>query len=179
MIKKIAIVVVVVAAGWYSQVGGRQINESQVHDFYRQESQAFYARDPEAMCKLISTKFHGTERIKMMGESREATTTRDQTCESYRAAFDSFEKMGGKMGGILSMEYSQNIDHIEIAPHRKSARVTGTKTLKMGGAIMEFNIRFTEDIEREWGQAKMVRSDTTTRVVMMGDSGMKQSDFFR
>jgi hypothetical protein len=87
--------------------------------------------------------------------------------------------MGGKMGGILSMEYSQNIDHIEIAPHRKSARVTGTKTLKMGGAIMEFNIRFTEDIEREWGQAKMVRSDTTTRVVMMGDSGMKQSDFFR
>ena len=48
MIKKIAIVVAVVAAGWYSQVGGRQINESQVQDFYRQESQAFYARDPEA-----------------------------------------------------------------------------------------------------------------------------------
>ena len=41
MIKKIAIVVAVVAAGWYSQVGGRQINESQVHDFYRQETQAF------------------------------------------------------------------------------------------------------------------------------------------
>jgi hypothetical protein len=49
----------------------------------------------------------------------------------------------------------------------------------MGGAIMEFSTRFTEDIEREWGQAKLVRSDTSTRVFMMGDSGMKQSDFFK
>ncbi|MBI3103173.1 MAG: hypothetical protein HYY98_16715 [Burkholderiales bacterium] len=179
MLKKVAIVVAVVAAGWYSQVGGRQINESQVRDFYRQESHAFYSRDPEAICKLISSKYVGTERMTMMGTSQQSTANREQTCESQRHAFESFEKVGDKMGGMLTMEYVQQIDSIEIAPNRKSARVTGTKTLKMGGAIMEFNTRFTEDIEREWGQAKMVRSDTTTRVVMLGDSGMKQSDFFK
>lgn len=47
MLKKVAIVVAVIGVGWYSQVGGRQINESQVRDFYRQESHAFYSRDPE------------------------------------------------------------------------------------------------------------------------------------
>ncbi len=179
MIKKIAIVVAVVGAGWYWQVGGRQINESQVRDFYRQESHAMHSRDPEALCKLISSKYVGTERMTMMGDSLQSTTNREKTCESQRQAFESFEKIGDKMGGMLTIEYIQKIDSIEIAPNRKSARVTGTKTLKMGGAVMEFNTDFTEDIEREWGQAKMVRSDTTSRVGMVSGQGMRQSDFFR
>lgn len=179
MIKKIAIVVAVVGAGWYSQVGGRQIKESQVRDYYNKMSHAVYSRDAEAICKLISSKFIGTERMTVMGTSQEASTNREQTCESQRKTFESFEMVGNKMDGILTIDYAQQIDSIEIAPNRKSARVTGTKTLKMGGAVMEFNTRFTEDIEREWGQAKMVRSESTTRVVMMGGSGMKQSDFFR
>ncbi|MGL6204691.1 MAG: hypothetical protein ACRC2X_10275, partial [Giesbergeria sp.] len=120
-----------------------------------------------------------TERMTVMGVSQQSTANREQTCQSQRSAFESFEKVGAKMGGMLTIEYAQQIDSIEIAPNRKSARVTGTKTLKMGGAIMEFSTRFTEDIEREWGQAKLVRSDTSTRVFMMGDSGMKQSDFFK
>ncbi len=179
MLKKVAIVVAVVAAGWYSQVGGRQINESQVRDFYRQESHAFYSRDPEAVCKLLSSKYVGTGQVTMMGTSQETTSNREQACENTRKWFHSFEEMGEKMGGVLTIEYVHNIDSIEIAPNQKNAKVTGTSTLKMGGTILQINNRFTENIEREWGQAKMVRSDTTTRVVMLGDSGMKQSDFFK
>ncbi len=179
MIKKVAIVAAVVAAGWYWQVGGRQINESQVRDFYRQASHAMYSRDSETLCKLISSKYVGTEHATMMGTSQESTYNREEACENTRKWFQSFEEMGAKMGGVLTIEYEHNIDSIEIAPNRKNARVTGTSTLKMGGKILQIHNRFTTNIEREWGQAKMVRSDTTSRVTMMGDQGMRQSDFFR
>lgn len=179
MFKKIAIVAAVGIVGWYYVVGGRQINESHVRDHYRKESHAVYSRDPEAMCKLISAKFVGTERVSMMGTVQESTSNREQTCESSRKWFQSFEQIGDKMGGILTIEYVQNIDSIEIAPNRKSARITGTTLLKMGETVMQFNTRFTDNIEREWGQTQVVRSNSDTRVLMAGGQTMKQGDFFK
>lgn len=179
MVKWIAVAVGIGAGGWYYFVGGRQINESHVQDFYRNASNALYARDPEAMCKLLSTKYVANERVSGMGAAQEATVNRDQACDSARSTFQSFEQLGEQMGGMLTLEYEYQIDNITIAPGRKRARVTGTRLLKMGETVMQFDTRFTEEIEREWGQARLVRSDSTTRVRMAGGRAMSQGDYFK
>jgi hypothetical protein len=178
MIKIIAIAAGVGLGAWY-YVSGSRINEQQVHAFYEKASHAFYARDPEAMCKLHSAQFTGHERVTAMGVSQETTVSRDQACESAQASFQMFEKIGSQMGGMLTIEYHYRIDDITLTNGRKRARVTGNRLIKMGETVMQFDTDFTEEIEREWGQARLVRSNTSTRMRVAGGQAMGQSGFFK
>lgn len=178
MVKILAIAVGVGLGGWY-YVSSSRINEQQVHAFYETASHAFYARDPEAMCQLHSDKFTGRERVTALGVTQEATVSRDQVCESAQASFQMFEKIGSQMGGMLTIEYNYRIDNITITNGRKRARVTGNRLIKMGETVMQFDSDFTDEIEREWGKTRLVRSDSHTRMRIAGGQAMGQSGFFK
>jgi len=87
--------------------------------------------------------------------------------------------VGDRMGGILTIEYDYQIDTVEVASDRKSAVIKGTSVLKMGEAALQYKSSFTQRLERELGQMRLVRSDEATVVRMGGCGAMSQSEFFR
>lgn len=176
--KKIALLAALCVGAWYYFVGGRTLDEKMVRAYYDQGAHAFYKRDAELLCKQVSTKAILQDETVMNGQTQRATLNRDQYCEATKANLQMFEQMGDRMGGILTVEFEFHIDSIEIEPGRKSAKVKGTSLLKMGETVMQFSSTFNEQLVREMGQMKLLRSDQRTVVRMAGGRGMSQSDFF-
>eukprot|EP01034_Spumella_vulgaris_P017093 gene17093-21787_t len=139
--KKIVLLAALCAGAWYYFVGGRTLDEKMVRAYYDQSAHALYKRDAELMCKQLSSK----------------AIIQDET-----ASMQMFEQIGDRMGGILTIEFEFHIDSIEIEPGRKSAKVKGTSLLKMGETVMQFSSTFNEQLVREMGQMKLLRSDQRT-----------------
>jgi hypothetical protein len=176
--KKIALLAALCVGAWYYFIGGRTLDEKMVRSYYDQGAYAVYKRDPELLCKQLSSKVIIQEETVMNGQSQRTTLNHDQQCEAFKASMQMFEQIGDRMGGILTMEFEFHLDSIEIEPGRKSAKVKGTSLLKMGETVMQFNASFNEQIVREMGQMKLLRSEQRTVVRMLGGRGMSQSDFF-
>lgn len=177
--KRIAIVLALCVGAWYFFVGGRQLDEAMVRAYYDKEAHAIFSRDPERLCKQLSRKAVVHDQTVVAGESVDSTLNKKEVCEATRTAFKLFETVGEQMGGILTIEYDFHIASIEVATNRKSAKVEGVSVLKMGETVMQFRSTFTQELVRELGQMRLLRSDQRT-LVRMGSSGaMSQSDFFR
>jgi hypothetical protein len=84
-----------------------------------------------------------------------------------------------QVGSIMAIEYDYQIDSVELAPDRKSATVQGTNVLKMGESILQFKTSFTQRLERELGQVRLVHAEEATVVRVGGRGAMSQSEFFR
>jgi len=177
--KQIAIVVVLCVGVWYFFIGGRKLDEAMVRNHYQKEAHAIYSRDAEQLCKLLSRKAVIESKTTMMGRTVETTHDRDEACKANRETFETFSRVGERMGGILTIEYEYHIDTIEVATDRKSAIVTGTSVLKMGEALLQYKSSYTQRLERELGQVRLVHSDEATVVRMGGRGAMSQSDFFK
>ena len=177
--KQIAIVIALCVGAWYFFIGGRKLDESMVRDFYQKEAHAIYSRDAEMLCKQISRKARIESKTTMMGKTVERSHNRDEACQENREAFETFSRVGERMGGILTIEYDYHIDTIEVATDRKSATVTGTNVLKMGESLLQYKTSFTQRLERELGQMRLVHADEVTVMRIGGAGAMSQSDFFR
>jgi len=177
--KQIAIVLALCVGAWYFFIGGRKLDEAMVRKYYEAEAHAIYSRDAEKLCKQLSKKAVIQSRTVMMGQAQESTNDREQACDAARKTFKLFESVGERMGGILTIEYEYHIDSIEIASDRKSAVVEGTSVLKMGEAAMQFRSSFTQRLERELGQMRLVRGDDVTVVRLGGRGAMSQGEFFK
>ncbi len=177
--KQIAIVLALCVGAWYFFIGGRKLDEAMVRKYYEAEAHAVYSRDAEKLCKQLSAKAVIQSRTVMMGQTQDATHDRAQACEAARKTFKMLASLGERMGGILTIEYEYQIDSIDIASDRRSATVEGTSVLKMGESAMQFKSRFTQRLERELGQMRLVRGDDVTVVRLGGRGAMSQSDFFK
>ncbi|RYF68794.1 MAG: hypothetical protein EOO29_34525 [Comamonadaceae bacterium] len=176
--KKIAVVAVLCAGAWYYFVGGRTLDEKMVRAYYDKGAHAFYKRDAELMCKQLSSKAVINDETVMNGQPHRATLNHDQACEASKASLEMFEKIGNSMGGMLTVEYEFHLDSVEIDPGRKTARVKGTSLLKMGETVVQFSGTFNQQLVREMGQVKLLRSEQRTVMRMAGGRTMSQSDFF-
>lgn len=176
--KKIVLLAALCVGAWYYFVGGRTLDEKMVRAYYDQSAHALYKRDAELMCKQLSSKAIIQDETVMNGQAQRSTLNHDQQCEAFKASMQMFEQIGDRMGGILTVEYEFHLDSIDIEPGRKSAKVKGTSLLKMGETVMQFSSTFNEQLVREMGQMKLLRSDQRTVVRMAGGRGMSQSDFF-
>jgi len=178
MIKKIAVAAVLCAGVWYYFVGGRTLDEKMVRAYYDQGAHAFYKRDAELLCKQISSKAVIEDETVMNGQTHRATLNHDDACEASKASLEMFQKLGDSMGGILTVEYEFHLDSIEMDAGRKNARVKGTSLLKMGETVVQFSGTFNQQLVREMGQVKLLRSEQRTVMRMAGGRTMSQSDFF-
>lgn len=177
--KQIAIVIALCVGAWFFFVGGRKLDENKVRDYYQKEAHAIYSRDPDALCKLLSRKARVESKTTVMGKVVERSHDRDEACKSNRDAFETFSRVGERMGGILTIEFDYHLDDIEVAADRKSAVIKGTSLLKMGDALLQYKTSFTQRLEREFGQVRLVHSDEVTVMRMGGPGAMSQSDFFK
>ena len=162
--KTVLFALALIGAGWYYFVGGRQLDEQMVRDFYRAEAHATLSRDPEALCRLVSKSAVLRQQTLMSGQTRSETLNREQACEAFRKSHEFFEKVGEKAGGMLTIEYDYELGKVDIAPDRKSARVEFSSTLKMGESFMQFRTTSAERLVRRLGSVELAEADVTTRV---------------
>ena len=177
--KQIAIVAALCVGAWYFFVGGRMLDESMVHDYYRKEAHAIYSRDADLLCKQLSRKARIESRTTVMGHTVERSHDRDEACKATREAFETFRLVGEKMGGILTIEYDYDLGDIQVASDRRSAVVKGTSVLKMGETVLQYRSSFTQRLEREMGPMRLVHAEEATVMRMGGAGTMTQSDFFK
>ncbi|MFM9921801.1 hypothetical protein VLK31_02315 [Variovorax sp. H27-G14] len=177
--KQIAIVLALCVGAWYFFIGGRKLDEPMVRDFYQTQARAIAARDADKLCKQLSRKVVIESKTTVMGRAEETTHDRDSACLGVHKTFETFQIIGEHSDGILSMEYDYHLDAIEIAPDRKSARVQGTSVMKLGDSAVQLKTSFTQRVERELGQMRLVHAEDSTVVRLGGRGAMSQSDFFR
>jgi hypothetical protein len=177
--KQIAIAIVLCAGAWYFFIGGRKLDEPMVRDYYQKEARAIAARDADKLCKQLSRKAVIDSKTTMMGRTEETSHNRDEACEAQHKTFEILRRVGDQMGGILTLDYDYHIDSVEVAPNRKSAIVKGTSVLQMGESVIQLKTSFTQRLESELGQMRLVHAEEATVVRLGGRGAMSQSDFFR
>jgi hypothetical protein len=166
MVKTIVFLAAVCAAGWYYFIGGAQLDEAMVRQFYADEAHATLSRDPEALCKLFASKLVVRAETVMLGQTSTETLNQKQACDGQRKSFKMFEDIGVKADGILTIDYEYYIEKIEIAANRKSASVQMTSMLNMGNGMMVFKSSSTEQLTREWGKVLVLKADLKSKVTM-------------
>jgi hypothetical protein len=162
--KWLALLALMIAAGWYYFIGGRKLDEPMVRDFYLAGAHATLSRDPEAQCKLIAKSAVLQIETRIAGQTKSDTLNRTQACEQFRKAHEFFEQAGEKAGGMLTIEYDYELGKIELAPDRKSASVQFSSTLKMGEAFMQFRTTSTDRVVRNLGRVELGGATAKTRV---------------
>lgn len=157
--KKVLLVGLVLAGAWWYFVSGRQLNEERVRTFYEHMERAQLSREPQAICALFANDFESSGAVSMGGRTQQSTANRAQTCDSYVALYDNFEKLGEKMGGILQLDSWYEIHSIEISSDKKAATVDISTKLDVAGTIMNIRSRSTDTLIRRNGKVLMLRSE--------------------
>jgi hypothetical protein len=162
--KSLLVAILVAAVAWFYLIDGSKLDEAMVHEFYEQQSHHTYARDPQALCdqmgRNVSVKITGH----LGGQTTTASYNKAAACLLIKNQFKFFEEMGEKAGGILTIEYSYEINHLELASNRKSAAVQVTSTLKMGEEFMQLYSDSTERLERSLRKVQLVNADAQVRM---------------
>lgn len=157
--KKLLLVALVAGGAWWYFVGGRELSEESVRNFYQQQEHATLTRDPEALCSLLDKKFEAAGAAATGDGNQRDHANRTQTCGSYRAMYQSFDSLGEKMGGVLQLDYAYDIHTIRISPDKKEATVEVSYSLDVAGSIMNIRSRATETLIRRNGKMLMLRSE--------------------
>ena len=159
MKKLVLLIAILAGGGWWFFIGGRTISEEHVTRFYQDLEAATLSRNPEAICALLADDFESSGTVEMGGRKQATTQNKEQTCESYVSLYDTFEKLGEKMGGILQLDSDYKVEHIDIQPDRKSAIVDYRSSLDVAGTIMNIRSRSTDTLIRRNGRTLMLRSE--------------------
>lgn len=157
--KKLILVVLVAGAVWWYFIGGRKLSEDHVNSFYRDLEVATLQRKPENICALLASEFQSTGTVSIGGASRSDAQDKTQTCEAYRGMYETWEKLGEKMGGTLQLDSNYTIHSIAISPDSKTATVDISSSLDVAGSIMNIRSRSTDTLVRRNGKVLLLHSE--------------------
>lgn len=158
--KKLILLALIAAGAWWHFVGGRKLSEDNVKAFYRDYEIATLQRKPDALCALLADDLQASGSAAVGRRVVQESKGKAETCDDWHALFDSWVKLGEKMGGILQLDSHYEIHSIEFSPDRKSAKVDISSTLDVAGSIMNFSTRSTQTLIRRNGKVLLQRSDS-------------------
>jgi len=179
MLKIVATVAALGVAGWYYFIGGAKLDEALIRQFYADQAHATLSRDAEALCKQYAKKLSMKQEILTMGQSQIGTYGRKEACEAQRNTFKTFEELGERAGGILTIDYEYQIERIDIAPNKKSALVQVSSQLKMGDTFMQFKHVSTDELVREFGTVYLLKAQTQSKARIHMGGLMDPEKFFK
>jgi hypothetical protein len=162
--KKVLFLILIAGGAWWYFIGGRQINETQVRDYYQQQQAATLKRQPQALCDLLGEDFRASGGAMAGGRASAVSLDKKQACDGYHNLYRQFDQLGEKMGGMLQLDYSYTLDSITIAADKKSALVEMSYTLDVAGSVMNIRARSTETLARRNGKTLMLDSDSKVQV---------------
>jgi hypothetical protein len=157
--KKIILLALVLGGGWWYFVGGRQLSDDRVNGFYQQWERATLERKPQDLCDLLADDFESQGTMVVGGRAQSTgPQNKELTCEAYRGLYDTWEKLGEKMGGLLQLDSQYTVHSIVLSADRKTATVDFSSSLDVGGSIMNIRSRSTDTLVRRNGKVLMLRS---------------------
>src|SRR3569832_172336 len=130
-----------------------------VREFYAQQANHTYARDPEALCEQLGRSYQKSLQSRLGVTVSENSYDRSTACDRIRKSFKFFEDMGERAGGTLTIEYSYDIRQLDITHNNRSATVEIATTLKMGEEFMQIFSESTDRIERSLRKVQLVAQD--------------------
>jgi hypothetical protein len=157
--KKLILLALMAAAGWWYFIGGRTLTEAHVHEFYRNLEIATLQREPEALCSLLADDFTSTGTVSMGGRRQTQTQDKEQTCQAYRDLYASWEKLGEAMGGMLQLDSNYEVHSIVISADSENATVDFSSSLDVAGSIMNIRSRSNDTLIRRNGKVMLLRSE--------------------
>lgn len=157
--KKLLLVALIAIAAWWHFIGGRKLTEDHVTRFYRDTEVATLSRKPEDLCALLADDFQSTGTVAVGGRRSAQGGDKAQTCAGYRGLYDTWEKLGEKMGGMLQLDSRYEIHSITVSPDGKSATADISTSLDVGGSIMNIRSRSTDTLVRRNGKVLMQHSE--------------------
>ena len=157
--KYLLLAVLAGAAGWFYLIDGSKLDEGMVREFYAQQANHTYARDPEALCEQLGRSYRMSIQSRFGATVSENSYDRSTACDRIRKSFKFFADMGERAGGTLTIEYSYDIRQLDIAHNNRSATVEISTTLKMGEEFMQIVSESTDRIERSLRKVQLVAQD--------------------
>lgn len=162
--KAIGLLVCIGYGIWYLAIGGKQLNEQQVADLYRDYVSAFDRADGKAVCELFSDQVQG--RFKSTSRTMPVKEVVDKA--SVCTAVDEFYRDKKTMEDAVGHELYTNIEYtihkITVSPDRRTATAEVLLEMRIGtesGPLLDMRSTQTDVIQRSLGKAHFVRTDGT------------------
>jgi hypothetical protein len=109
LVKYLLLAVLAGAAGWFYLIDGSKLDEGMVREFYAQQANHTYARDPEALCEQLGRSYRMNIRTRLAGKVSEDNYGKSAACDQIRKSFKFFAEMGEEFMQI----FSESTDRIE------------------------------------------------------------------
>ncbi|AYQ29016.1 MULTISPECIES: hypothetical protein [unclassified Polaromonas] len=158
--KKLILLALVAAGAWWYFAGGRKLSDEHVRAFYRGVEVATLERKPQDLCALLADNFESTGTVTIGGQSHTETQNKAGACAAYQGLYESWEKLGEKMGGTLQLDFSYTVHSVAISPDNKTATVDISSSLDVAGSIMNIRSRSTDTLIRRNGKVLLLRSES-------------------
>ena len=157
--KLLIAIVVIAGAAWWFIIGNSKISETQVNEYYQSIEDATLDRKPEDICSLLADDFTDEEAVTISGQQEAISQNKAQTCDAHRNLYETIDKLGEKMDGILQLDSNYKIHSITISNDQKTATVDISSSLDVAGSIMNFRSRSTDTLVLRNGKVLMLRSE--------------------
>jgi hypothetical protein len=159
MTKKLVLVALAAGFAWWHFVGGRKLSEEQVGDFYRSVEKASISRSSERLCSMLDDDFQSAGVANVAGRHTSQPQDKIQACASYEQLYETWDKLGKNMGGMLQLHSDYKIHSVELSGDRKTAKVDISTSMMVGGTLMHIHSRSTDTLVRRNGKVLMLRSE--------------------
>jgi hypothetical protein len=156
--KKLILIGLIAAGGWWYFVGGRTLTDEQVRTFYQDVERATLMREPERLCESLAEDFQSDDVASVGGRREKSSHNKTQTCDGYRDLYKSFDMIGTQMGGMVQLDSRYEIHSIQISPDGKNATADVSTSLDVAGSIMNIRWRSTDTLIRRNGKVLVLRS---------------------
>ncbi len=162
--KKIILLSILGGLSWWYFIGDRKLTEEHVARYYEVQTAATLGRDPDKLCAQLANEYKSKISWIVDGKKIEQSRNKEQTCENSETVYRDFEALGEKMGGILHLDYSHEIQDIRFSPDRKTATVDISFTLKVGGSLITYTGHGTDTLIRKRGRTLLLHSEGAGKV---------------
>ena len=161
----LVLLLILVGVGAYYWKDRREISETKITRYVRAHVDAMQRRDAETLCGQLAPDFQGRY-LQVAGGSLQAQQTdREQSCQSLREFFELKTSMDRTLpaGSEYAVDYSINVDRIDISADRKQATVQTRSRLNLAN-LMTVDSTTTDTLRMLDGAVVMAASEGKVRV---------------
>ncbi|MCM5682626.1 hypothetical protein M8A51_24100 [Schlegelella sp. S2-27] len=161
----LVLLLILAGVGAYYWKDRREISETKISRYVRAHVDAMQRKDAEALCNQLAPDFQGNY-LRVAGGSLQAQQIdRKQSCQNLQEFFDLKISMDRTLpaGSEYAVDYSINVDRIDISADKKQATVQTRSRLNLAN-LMTVDSTTTDTLRMLDGAVVMQASEGRVRV---------------
>ena len=161
----LVLLLILVGVGAYYWKDRREISEAKIQRYLRAHVDAMLRKDADALCRQLAPDFQGRYLQVAGGSLQTQEIDRDQSCAGMQEFFDLKTSMDRTLpaGSEYAVDYSINLDRIEISADKKLATVQTRSRLNLAN-VMVVDSATTDTLRMLDGAVVMEASEGRIRV---------------